>query len=307
MTIGLVCPGSPVTQQLVNQTCQYLTARGYNYKLGNHLTESYLCDMSGTDEQRLEDLNSMIQSPDVHAIFTLRGGYGTHRLLDGIDYDALKSSPKWITGYSDITTLHLAIFQKANLISMHGPAVAYDFGESKPRPFMENAFWNMLEGQFNSTPLPLHEDNSWQSYTTLETWVSGKAQGRLIGGNLSRLAAMAGTDYALPKDEDLILFLEEVDEEAYRVDRFLTQLRESGAFNSVRAVLVGQHLAPDDKPETIPFIKRSLKDRLSDLGIPVIWGIPIGHHEYNMPIAHGSLVSINADTQQIHYMETPLS
>lgn len=302
-TIGLVCPGSPVEPELVKKTTDYFEEKGYRYKLGNSVTEEYLCELSGTDEERIDDLNSMICDDSVDAVVTLRGGYGTNRILPYIDYDALKATPKWITGYSDITGLHLAVYRNTGLETLHGPAVAFDFGGGTASPALEQSFWDTIEGRIEPQQNILAQYPSWLSYTKTESWVEGKAQGILIGGNLSRLSSLAGTPFAVPSNQEIILFLEDVDESAYRVDRMITQLRDSGVFDQVQGILVGQHLPPEDDQKEAPIIQNVLKNQLMQYDVPVLAYVPIGHHDYNLSVVHGAMIEMDATQHSIHYVE----
>jgi muramoyltetrapeptide carboxypeptidase len=302
-TVGLVCPGSPVEPELVTKTTAYFESKGYRYKLGKSISEEYLCELSGTDEQRIEDLNAMISDDTVDAVVTLRGGYGTNRILPYINYDTLKANPKWVTGYSDITGLHLALFRNTGMLTLHGPAVAFDFGQGTASPALEQSFWDTVEGRIQQKQNILSRYPSWLSYTKTETWVEGKAQGILVGGNLSRLSSLAGTPYAVPPDVDIILFIEDVDEAGYRVDRMITQLRDSGVFDRVKGILVGQHIPPEDDQKEAPIIQRVLKDQLMKHGVPVLAHVPIGHHDYNLSVVHGALVEMDAGQHSIQYLE----
>lgn len=303
-TLGLVCPGSPVELELVKKTTDYFEARGYRYKLGKSLSVEYLCELSGTDDQRIDDLNSMIRDDSIDAVVTLRGGYGTNRILPYIDYDALKANPKWITGYSDITGLHLAVLRNTGMHTLHGPAVAFDFGGGTASSALEQSFWDTIEGRIQPQQNILSQYPSWLSYTKTEAWVEGKAQGVLVGGNLSRLSSLAGTPFAVPSNQEIILFLEDVDEAAYRVDRMITQLRDSSVFNHVQGILIGQHLPPEDDQKEAPMIQNVLKNQLMNYGIPVLAYVPIGHHDYNLSVVHGAMVEMDATQHSVQYIES---
>lgn len=305
-TIGLVCPGSPVPPGRLETARRDLNQRGYTCKPGESLTEPYLCDLAGPDDRRLADLNAMIRDPKVNAIFALRGGYGTNRLLGGIDYESLRQRPKWIVGYSDITSLLLAAYNRAGVIGLHADAfpLASDGNSIQP---VADAMWDLLEGRAAPGGIPQIRKFSWTGPARPETWAPGRARGVLLGGNLSRLASLAGTPFAVPADRDVILFLEEVDEEAYRVDRFLTQLIESGVFDRVRGAAVGEHKPPGSKPEDAFVIRRSLRDRLMNLEIPILANLPFGHRRMNLPLALGAEVELDADLQTLSYNEAVTS
>ncbi|MDP8243245.1 MAG: LD-carboxypeptidase [Candidatus Hinthialibacter antarcticus] len=304
-TIGLICPASPIEPERVERAAELLKQRGYKVRLGNYLTEEYLCELSGTDEQRLSDLNGMIQDSGIDAVFTLRGGYGCNRLLDRIDYAALRADPKWLTGFSDITALHIAMYQMTGVSTLHGPAFGYTFGgESPAHDFVVNDFWDAVEGRTGPGPMRFTRDPSWSSIDTLQTVVSGRAQGRLVGGNLSRLASMAGTPWMLQGDEDYILFIEDVDEAAYRIDRYINQLRDSGIFERAKGLVIGQfYPREEDVEEETPLLANVLRSESEAIGLPTLVGAPIGHHAYNSSLAHGALVELDADAKSISYLE----
>ena len=302
--VALVCPASPIQADSVRRAKGYLEKHGYKVQLGKHLSAPFLCDLSGTDEERLEDLNGFLRDPGIRAVMTLRGGYGSPRLLDGLDYAAIKSSPKILTGFSDITALHLAVYAETGQVTFHSPALGYSFGASSLKKFTERAFWMMLDGSGTPGQAAFVDAGDWPNLPSLETWAPGAAEGVLLGGNLSIVAGLEGTPYALPRDEDVILFLEEVGEPAYRVDRMLTQMRLAGAFKRVRGVMLGAVTAPKDKPTEKPMIQGVLRDRLGDLGVPILRGVPIGHQSYNMTVAHGARVRLDAGAKTLHYLDT---
>lgn len=304
-TIGLLCPASPIEAERVELASDYLKQRGYKVRLGKHLTEEYLCELSGTDEQRLADLNGMICDSAIDAIFTLRGGYGCNRLLDRIDYAAFRADPKWLTGFSDITALHVAFYQMTGVTTMHGPAFGYSFGGASPaHDFVVQDFWDLAEGRTSPGPLRFARDASWSEIDALKTFVSGKAQGRLVGGNLSRLASMAGTPWMISGEEDYIIFIEDVDEAAYRIDRYINQLRDSGLFKGAKGVVIGQfYPREEDMDEETQLLANVIKTEAESIGLPTLAGVPIGHHAYNSSLAHGALVELDADAKTISYLE----
>ncbi|MBI1390249.1 MAG: LD-carboxypeptidase [bacterium] len=297
--VGLVCPGSPIRPELVKGAADHLAARGYRPVLGESLSREYLCGLSGEDEARAADLNRMWRDSKVRAVFTLRGGYGANRILDSLDYGALRADPKWLTGFSDITSLHAAIFRRTGLPSLHGLAFGYSFGDGEPEALIAKTWWDLVEGRAGAEALTAE----WKAVSPPQTWRGGAAEGVLLGGNLSRLASLAGTEYALPDDEPIILFLEEVDEAAYRVDRFLMQLKLAGLLDRVAGAIVGQFTPHEDEPEEAPLIQNVLRDQASRLGVPVLAGAPIGHEHYNLTLIHGARVRLDADAQSLVYLE----
>lgn len=247
---------------------------GFVPRLGKHAKarDGYL---AGSDEQRAEDFNEAARDPGVRAIFALRGGYGTMRILQSIDYDALAGDPKVVLGYSDLTALLNTITQKTGLVTFHGPVAALSPFTQRETAWLYNA---VMRTQ------PIGELSSPQAAAL----VAGNAQGRLAGGNLSLITALLGTPYEIDPT-DCILVIEEVDEAPYRIDRMLTQLRLSGALSRVRGVLVGTCKNCDvdeDHPYGAMPLARMLRDRLGDLGVPVLTNLPIGHagEQWTLPI-----------------------
>lgn len=243
-------------------------------RLGKHARarDGYL---AGSDEQRAADFNEAARDPDVRGIFALRGGYGTMRILDAMDYDALSDDPKVVLGYSDLTALLNTITQKAGLVTFHGPVAALS-------AFTQGETESLCSAVMR--PQPIGELSSPETIVI----VAGNTQGRLAGGNLSLVTALLGTRYEIDTT-NCILVLEEVDEAPYRIDRMLTQLRLSGALARARGILIGT-CKNCDVDENHPYaampLIRTLRDRLGDLGIPVLANLPIGHagEQWTLPI-----------------------
>ncbi|TLU87337.1 MAG: LD-carboxypeptidase [Chlorobium sp.] len=230
-TIGLISPSSHCAYpDKISQAFTYLEKNGYRVKPSRHLN----CidpDPAIADEQKLHDLHEMFSDPDIKAIICLRGGAGASRLLKKIDYRIIAANPKIVVGYSDITALSLALFAKTGLINFSGPMLATELYE--PTPYTEEHFWGMLTSPSYARSLQNHPDHP---VTCIR---AGKAEGRLIGGNLSVLSSMIGTPY-FPVLEDALLFLEEINEPAYRIDRMLSHLDNAGLLAPCNGVLLGQ-------------------------------------------------------------------
>lgn len=231
--------------------------------------------LAGSDEERAADFNEAVRDPQVRGVFALRGGYGTMRILDALDYDALAADPKVLLGYSDLTALLNAVTQRTGLVTFHGPVAALsDFTEN------ETAWLRRAVLQLE----PLGE----LACDEASVIADGNAQGRVRGGNLSLVSALEGTPFEIDTAAS-ILVLEEVDEAPYRIDRMLTQLRLSGALARVAGVLVGRCArcgVNEDHPYAAMPLERTLRDRLGDLGVPVIAELPIGHagEQWTLPI-----------------------
>lgn len=258
--------------------------------------------LSGSDEERAEELNAALRNPEVRAILAARGGYGLSRILDRIDYGALRDDPKIIAGYSDLTALHLAIAKKARLVSFHAPNASelsrFDGGAYD---FSRQVFQRMIFA--NQAPLEVGQPWPVPPLWQLDSLNSGRAQGRLLGGNLSLICATLGTPYAIDP-ENAILFLEDVGESAYRVDRMLAQLRLAGLLDRVSGVVVGQFTVADPA-ETIR-IDQIIRQYLQQIRVPVLLNFPAGHTPHNVTLPHGAMVEIDAESAELKLLELPV-
>ncbi|MBN2991019.1 LD-carboxypeptidase [Pseudomonas cedrina subsp. fulgida] len=284
-TIALIAPAGPAALD-VEKAGQWMRARGYDLRIfpGVHERDGYL---AGSDNVRLNDLHSAFADPDIDAIFCLRGGYGTPRLLDSLDFDLLRAHPKPFVGYSDITALHLAINRHAGFVTFHGPMLNADLLGGKQAP-TESSLLGMLRGDLGTGSVLAHP--AAFPLTTLEP---GIACGRLLGGNLSMIAAVTGTPYALDAD-GIILFIEDVNEPIYRIDRLLTHLRLAGKLAQVAGVLVGDVAGVEPVA-----LERLLKQTFEPLCIPVLSGWRSGHCDPNLTLPLGALVRLDAGEQRV--------
>ncbi len=284
-TIALIAPAGPAALD-IEKAGQWMRARGYDLRIfpGVHERDGYL---AGSDNVRLNDLHSAFADPDIDAIFCLRGGYGTPRLLDSLDFDLLRAHPKPFVGYSDITALHLAINRYAGFVTFHGPMLNADLLGGKQAP-TESSLLGMLRGDLGTGSVLAHP--AAFPLTTLEP---GIACGRLLGGNLSMIAAVTGTPYALDAD-GIILFIEDVNEPIYRIDRLLTHLRLAGKLGQVAGVLVGDVAGVEPVA-----LERLLKQTFAPLCIPVLSGWRSGHCDPNLTLPLGALVRLDAGEQRV--------
>ena len=279
--VALVAPAGPLkSAEDVQRAVLNVENLGYRATVGEHALARY-GHVAGTDAQRAADFNAAVNDPDVRAIFALRGGYGTMRILHAIDYHALRAHPKIVLGYSDLTALLNTISQRSGIATFHGPVAAVSAFTPKVVEWLKRAI-EVPE------PMGILEFAGAQSITG-----PGKATGRLSGGNLTLLAALSGTPYEVQMDG--VVFLEEVDEPPYRIDRLLTQLRLSGAFEPSVGILVGQCARcerSDDATATSLTLDETLRDRLAGSPSVVVTGAPIGHidEQWTLPIGvHASL------------------
>lgn len=273
--VALLAPAGPLANdEEFARAEDVVRSFGFVPRIGRHARakRGYL---AGSDAERVADFNEAARDPQVRGIFALRGGYGTMRILDAIDYHALAADPKVVLGYSDLTALLNAITQRTGLVTFHGPVAALSSFSDAEREWLRRAI--MQTDPLGALDAP-----------DARIVAEGSAHGRLCGGNLSLIAALSGTAFDLGTSGAL-LFIEEVDEAPYRIDRMLTQLRMSGALSRVAGVLVGRCANCDvgaDHPYAGMPLEETLRDRLADLGVPVIAELPIGHRgeQWTVPI-----------------------
>lgn len=283
--IGVIAPAGPAALD-ADKAIAWMRARGYSLRVfpGVHEKDDYL---AGSDDVRLNDLHAAFADSEVDAIICLRGGYGTPRLLDRIDFELLRNNAKPFIGYSDITALHLAISRYAGFVTFHGPMLNADLLGDKQKP-TESSFFNMLRGQVKAGSVLAHPVAF--PLTTIEP---GIAHGRLLGGNLSMIAATMGTPYEMDAG-DVILFMEDINEPLYRIDRLLTHLRLAGTLHKLRGVLVGDVAGVD----TVS-LERLLKQTFAPLRIPVLAGWRSGHCDPNLTLPMGALVRLDAGNKEL--------
>ncbi|MGX9707551.1 S66 peptidase family protein [Laceyella tengchongensis] len=294
--IGVIAPASPVPEERRERALQTLRRFGYRLKVGASVQEQHGY-FSGTDEVRARDVNEMFADPEVRAIMCIRGGYGSQRLLDRIDYAMIRRNPKIFVGYSDITSLHLALWKKAGLITFHGPMV----GELEHVSEEEEMAWSVLFRQL-SDPQPLGEYPD-TGRTLCFTITPGRATGRLVGGNLCLLAASMGTPYELDTTGK-ILFIEEVGEEPYRIDRMLTQLRLAGKLEQAAGILFTDfHDCDAANPERSLTLREVLEEIIRPLGVPAYFGFQAGHTEPNLALPIGIQADLDAGEGTLMLLE----
>lgn len=299
-TIGLVSPASIVgDDQAYDEVVAKIKQLGYEVKEGANARNTFGY-FAGTDKQRAEDLNAMFQDPSVDAIMAFRGGWGCNRILAHLDFELIKQHPKILIGYSDITTLLLAIYAKTGLTTFHGPV-----GTSIWTEFTKSHFTRAVN---QSTPLSLPGEprEGLEGYQSIATLRGGKARGRLLGGNLSVLTAMIGSDY-LPEWEDSILFLEDVGEDVYRIDRMLTQLKLSGMLNQLSGFIFGQCTGCDMAEEHRFTLQQILEQHIRPLNIPAFSGAIFGHIDDMVTLPVGLMVEIDALSGDIMFQESAVS
>ncbi len=300
-TVGLINPaGATFLTEDIRIATESLAALGLKAKEGAHLLDRYGY-LAGQDKDRADDVNTMFADDSVQAILCVRGGWGCNRILQMIDYDLVRKHPKIILGYSDITSLLVAIYAKSGLVTFHGPV-----GISTWNKFSVDYFKRILfEGEAVTLQNPTDVgDNLTQTKDRVEVITSGQTRGRLAGGNLSVLSAMAGSEF-LPDWRGHILFLEEDGENIYRVDRMLTTLKLAGILDKLSGFIFGKctKCEPGDGYGSLT-LEEVLSDHIKPLGIPAWYGAMIGHIENKFTVPVGVEVEIDSGKGSIRMVES---
>lgn len=299
--VGLVAPAGPLLERDdLTRAEELCRALGYVPVLGRNAyrRHGYL---AGTDDDRLADLNQALQDPAIDAVWCIRGGYGAIRLLDRVDYEAITRLPKAVIGFSDITALLNAITRRTGVVTFHAPVAR----AAMPR-FSRDHFERVVgsptaAGRLGRLPAP--PDVLVPQENRIVTLVAGTADGPLAGGNLTLLHCLVGTPY-FPELAGAILFLEDVGEDLYNIDRILAHLRLIGALQSLAGVLVGRFTQLDraSRDGALGF-DEVLATYFDPLGIPVAYGFPVGHIEAQWTLPLGVRARLNASAAEVELLE----
>lgn len=283
-TIGVLAPASNGGMTDYNPSIRLLESLGYKVKLAPSVTNDFGF-LAGDDEERAKDINDFFKDDTIKAILCLRGGYGSARILDKLDYDMIRKHPKMLIGFSDITALHAAIGERSGIVTIHGPMMS-SFKTWDYTLFTLYNFENGLTGSLPAGKIRMPEGKH------LRTIQEGDASGILEGGNLAVIASLAGTPYEL-KGQGAILVVEDTGEDPYRVDRMMQQLYQNGLLHRVAAIAYGDFYSarPNEGGFTVEDVL-SYYGKLS--GKPVIAGLPIGHGPDNLFLPLGVKASIHA-------------
>jgi len=286
--IGIVAPAGPVLQEEIQPGLDFLESLGFEPVCSPHLYDQkgYL---AGEDKARVKDLHAMFRDRKIKAVLCARGGYGSHRILQKLDYGLFSRNPKIFVGYSDITTLLCALFKKSGLITIHGPVLR-----------------DLLKGDGRNATLLLKLMSS-NELTTVNfpsgTAVKkGRAQGVLLGGNLSLIGDLIGTPF-LPSFKGKLLFIEEKGEPLYRIDRMLTHLLLSGELEKCAGLMVGAFEECGDPASVIDLVR----ERCSRLSVPVLTGLSVGHGEQNVPLPIGVRAVLDTGKMSLEIKEPCVS
>ena len=272
-TIGITCPAGYMTAEKAQTCINTLQSWGFDVMVGKTLGSNSVNYFSGTDEERRDELQAMLDDENINAILFGRGGYGMGRIIDGLDFTKFKKKPKWVMGYSDITVLHAHLYTKIKVASLHAPmAAAFNEGENEFIKSLQNAIKGK-RAKYSCAAQPFNKP--------------GTVTGELVGGNLSLLANITGT----PSDintKNKILFIEDIGEQIYNIDRMLYQLKRSGKLANLSGLIIGGFT--DMKDTERPFGKtvyEAIADIVVEYEYPVAYGFPVSHGTENYALKIG--------------------
>ena len=287
--IGMVCPAGTIPLEKVQKCVETLAGWGYTVKLGKTLGGKHFT-YSGTDAERAADLQAMMDDKNVKAILCARGGYGLSRIIDTLDFTAMQAHPKWVIGFSDITVLHAAL-QKKGIMSIHGPmAAAFNKGP-EGEPYIQ-AIKSIFEGQKTSYEVPVHSYNKLGSVTA-----------PIIGGNLCLIAHLIGSQNSLDT-KGKILFLEDIGEFHYNLDRMVIQMKNAGLFNDLAGLVLGGFSEMKDEPTDLGAgALEIIQSHVQAFNYPVCYEFPVSHGLPNYPIKEGAVYQLNIQANGVSLRE----
>ena len=289
--LAVLAASGPSEMPRILDGVRHLEQRGLRITLAPNIGLRHRGYLAGHDDIRLEELNRFLRDPQFDGFLFARGGYGAMRILDRVDYEAIRANPRPIIGFSDVTALHQAIAIHAKVATFHGPMVNLDFHDGLS-PDIERWFWNVLGG---AAPL------EWR-FETDDVLQEGEAEGVLFGGCLSLINALIGTPYDFWID-DGVWFWEEVDEKTYSIDRMLTHLRLSGRISKLRGVIIGKLKECGTDAEMVEL----LREFFGAFNIPVVRNLPFGHHGDNLLMPIGTAVRLSTAGRTLTIMEPAVS
>jgi muramoyltetrapeptide carboxypeptidase len=285
-TIGIIATSGEVDIEKIHTAQKYFEKKGYKVKLGANIQKSdrYL---AGSDSERLKDFHNAFLDDDIKAIICARGGYGALRLIKNIDYELIKKYPKILCGFSDITIINAMLLKKCGLITFSGPMLQSDFSKPEIDLFTEENFYKTLtQNSIEIEP------------KTLEIYKTGDAEGILFGGNLATIVSLCGQDF-IP-DEKFIFFTEDLNEPAYKIDKYFTQLLNIDKFKqNLSAIVLGDFLDVDE-PE---FLSEYFTQLAKELNVPILGKYPFTHGSAKVTVPYGAYAKLN---KNILYVENYL-
>ncbi|MGF7057569.1 S66 peptidase family protein [Brassicibacter mesophilus] len=295
-TIGLIGPSSPTPFERIEPSIERIKELGFNVVVGESCygVHGYL---SGKDEVRAKDVNEMFRNKNIDGVWCIRGGYGTPRILDMLDYDLIRQNPKVFIGYSDITALHISINQECELVTFHGPMVSTELYRGIDDFTRDYLIKNIMGHK--SLGLITNPKN-----IDIKTLVSGKCEGKIVGGNLSLVASTIGTPFEIDT-KGKILFLEDVDEEPYRIDRMLTQLKLAGKLDDAEGFILGDwNNCVSEEPNKSLTLFEIFNELIVPIGKPTIYNFMAGHCDPMITLPFGVNSKLDADNKKLFIDES---
>jgi muramoyltetrapeptide carboxypeptidase len=281
--VGILLPASPCPTEEMEAGCTILENLGLKV-ISAASTGSYQPNyLAGSDEYRVSRFNELLQDPTIKGVFSARGGYGSMRILPQISYELLKSTPKMLVGFSDVTALLLACYVKTGLVCFHGPTVS-TLAISDQQTL--DSLWSALS---SSKPLELH-------FPDAVCLKPGRCSGSILGGNFTTLIHLLGTSF-MPSLAGAILFLEDKGEQLYRIDRMLTQLLHAGLLPGIAGFILGHFSGNGPRDE----LDALILERLASTSFPILSGVPVGHEKTNLTLPLGLSATLDADAATLTY------
>jgi len=282
--IRIISPSGAINPEYIEGACKLLANLGYQVSEGKYARTEY-GRFAGTPEQRIADLQEALDDPEVKAILCSRGGYGISQIIDKIDFSHFIESPKWLIGFSDITILHNAI-TNLGIASIHGIMAKHmtEFpADSEPALRLQK----ILTGEFTSYRIPPQAQNK-----------IGKSEGKLIGGNLSVLMGLRGSQFDL-NYKNAILFIEDIGEEPYHIDRMLQNLRFSSVLAQLSGLILGQFSDCEEDPSMMQTLQEMISFTVEEYDFPVCFNFPAGHVDYNLPLIMGATIRLDVKQDEV--------
>ena len=301
-TLGLVTPGSPVTREQLEEAIAKFKKLGFHVAYNDTVLSEYGY-FAGPDSERAAELMDMFTRRDVDAIWCVRGGYGSIRLLDLLDFDLIRQNPKPFIGYSDITALHTAIYQETGLVSYHGPVGTSDFNR-----FSLRSLKKVLMDPEERYKYPYRREKGSGDNPEYDryTITGGKAEGLLMGGNISVLDSIIGTRFE-PDFEGKLVYLEDVGEKTYRMDKMVFHLLSATNLDRAAGIVLGACDECNVNEEPRLSLQTAMDDLLKPLGIPVAYGLSFGHIKRMNTIPNGIRAAMDADRCSLELLEAPVA
>ncbi len=301
-TIGVISPASPSEKNSdVIRSAEFLRELGYKVVIGKNVNK-LKGFVAASEEERAADFNEMYNRDDIDAVFVTQGGYGSAQIIHLLDFESVAKHPKILTGFSDITSLHLAIQKFSDLITFHGPGMTR-FNTADLTDYTKKQFFKAVSSDEPLGEIPIPDDKTW-----LHTIVPGVAEGELVGGNLTLICASLGTPYQIDT-QGKILMIEDAETEPWIFDHMLSHLRNAGLLKIAKGVVVSEchncvpaKLNPGYYSDTN--LEEILEYYLKPLDIPVLYGLPLGHTKDMATLPLGVKVRLDADKKQFTILES---